>query len=99
MGLARVRYCIQIGILVIGVVKPESMIEGTKNKNAPKRPCCMVTAREDTISPIPTEDNRNNESPVYKVKIRPRSEILNQKTVNNSCFSKTNDKAGNSFAE
>ena len=81
IGFTRVRYCIHKGIFSIGVVKPDSIIDGTKNKKAPKRPCCIVTTSEDIINPTPTEDNKYNESPIYNVTRCPRNGILNQKTV------------------
>ena len=67
IGFARVRVWIQAGILAIGVVKPERIIDGMINKNAPKSPCCIVTAKDEIINPTPIEDSKKKESPTYKV--------------------------------
>ena len=38
-------------MLAIGVEKPERMIAGTKNRNAPSNACCCVTASDEIIKP------------------------------------------------
>ena len=54
MGLIRVIACTQSGMLAIGLAKPESMTEGTMNRNTPSSACCCVAARAEIISPTPT---------------------------------------------
>ena len=74
-------FCTSNGIFLIGVAKPERMMEGTIKIKAPSKPCCWVTANEEIINPTPTPDNRNKTMPVYSVKRLPSNGTLNQNTA------------------
>jgi len=49
----------------MGVAKPERIMLGTRNINAPSNPCCWVTDSDEIISPTPMAESRNRIRPVY----------------------------------
>ena len=64
--------------MAIGVAKPDRIIAGTKNRNAPSSPCCWVTEMEDIISPTPIPDKRKSSSPAYSAGRLPLKGTSNQ---------------------
>ena len=46
-------------MFMMGVTPPEMRMQGTPTVNAPRKACCCVADREDTISPTPPEAAAN----------------------------------------
>ena len=44
-----------VGMLMMGVTAPEIRMQGTPTVKAPRKACCWVEDREETISPTPPE--------------------------------------------
>src|SRR5581483_541133 len=76
-GLMAVKYCNTVGMLLTGVVSPDSSENGMMNSSADSMACCMVAITEDSSKPMPTAANRNMSSPTYKVTIEPANGIWN----------------------
>ena len=56
------KYCSTTGMLPIGVVSPESSVNGIRMTKANSMACCMVATTEDTSRPMPTAARRNSAS-------------------------------------
>ena len=54
-GLSWLACCKKTGMLMMGVTAPEIRMQGTPTVKAPRKACCWVEDREETISPTPPE--------------------------------------------
>ena len=64
IGLINVIFCTSSGMFLMGVAKPDKMMDGTKKMNAPNSPCCCVAANDEIINPTPTPDSKKSMMPV-----------------------------------
>ena len=58
-GLSSLKCCKNSGMLLTGVMKPESRMHGTATVKQPRKACCCVEANDDTISPMLLTENEN----------------------------------------
>ena len=77
-GLIYVAFCSQIGIVSIGVPKPDKITDTEIKTKVPRRACCWVLQSDDKNKPNPTTDQTKTNNEKYKSIIEPLKGISNK---------------------
>ena len=72
-----VKYCKKRGMLLSGVVSPESSEKGMISSIEYSNACCMVAATAETNKPMPIAANRNSSRPATSVRYEPAKGMWN----------------------